>query len=201
MNNQKMDRNFYILYTLLWPVFHIFFPFRVIGLERLPDGAALLCPNHTAWTDPFLVAFALGRHPIRAMAKAELIRWPIIGPMLERAGVFGVERGSADLKAAKTALKCLKDGKKLLLFPEGTRVHEGETADAKAGAALFATRAKVPMVPIYIEPKKERLFYRTAVVIGQPYMPAYEGRKASSEELQAIASNLMERVQALKEEL
>lgn len=196
---EHIDRNFHILYSILWPILNFFFPLRAVGRENIPDGAAVICPNHTAWNDPFYVVFAFTkRFPMRAMAKAEIIRWPIVGPILAWAGVFGVERGNADVKAVKTAMKHLKDGSKLLIFPEGTRVHEGENADAKAGAALFATRCNVPLLPVYIQPGR-RLFHRTCVVIGKPYMPEFEGRKATSEELQAIANNLMVRVHQLEE--
>ena len=77
-------------------------------------------------------------------------------------------------------------------------MHEGESADAKAGAALFATRTNTPLMPVYIKPGKS-LFSRTCVVIGKPYMPEFEGRKATAEELQKIAVDLMERVRRLGE--
>ena len=196
-----LDRNYHFLYAILWPIFKILFPVRAVGQENIPEGAVVICPNHTAWNDPFCVVFSFGwKFPMRAMAKAEIIRWPIVGPILAWAGVIGVERGSADIKAVKAVLKHLKEGSKLLIFPEGTRVHEGENVDAKAGAALFATRTNTPLLPVYIQPGK-RLFRRTTVVIGEAYMPVYAGRKPTSDELQAIADDLMVRVQALKEKV
>jgi len=196
-----LDRNYHFLYAILWPIFKILFPVRAVGHENIPEGAVVICPNHTAWNDPFCVVFSFGwKFPMRAMAKAEIIRWPIVGPILAWAGVIGVDRGSADIKAVKAVLKHLKEGSKLLIFPEGTRVHEGESVDAKAGAALFATRTNTPLLPVYIQPGK-RLFRRTTVVIGEAYMPVYAGRKPTSDELQAIADDLMVRVQALKEKV
>jgi 1-acyl-sn-glycerol-3-phosphate acyltransferase len=95
-------------------------------------------------------------------------------------------------------LRCLKENRKLLMFPEGTRVQEGENVEAKAGAALFATRTGSPLLPVYI-PAKKNLFRPTTVVIGKPYYPQIAGRKATNEELQSIAADLMERVRALGE--
>ena len=92
----------------------------------------------------------------------------------------------------------LKEGDKLLLFPEGTRVRGDEDVEAKVGAALFATRTGVPLLPVYIQRKKRR-FRRNTVVIGEPYYPEYEGRKPSEEELQTMARDLMGRVKALGE--
>jgi len=195
----RTETVFSILYAIIWPFFNLVHPVKAIGRENIPEGAAVICPNHSAASDPFYVVFAFGRkHPMWAMAKQEVINWPVVGWILSKAGVFGVDRGSADLKAAKTALRCLKENRKLLMFPEGTRVHEGENVEAKAGAALFATRTGSPLLPVYI-PTKKRLFRSNTVVIGKPYYPQIAGRKATNEELQAIANDLMERVRALGE--
>lgn len=192
-----MDAMFHFLYLVIWPFFNLFHPVRAIGRENIPDGPVVICPNHTTAGDPFYVVFAFGyRYPMRAMAKIQIMRVPFIGWILSKAGVFGVDRDIADLKAVKTSLKFLKDGDKLLLFPEGTRVHEGESVEAKTGAALFATRTGAPLLPVYIQ-RKKKLFRPNTVVIGQPYQPQYAGRKPTSDELQAIAHDLMERVDRL----
>lgn len=195
----RTETVFGILYTILWPVFRFIYPIKAVGRENIPEGAAVICPNHSAAIDPFYVVFAFGRkYPMWAMAKQEILNWPVVGWILGKAGVFGVDRGSADLKAAKTALRCLKENRKLLMFPEGTRVHEGESVEAKAGAALFATRTGSPLLPVYI-PTKKKLFRPNTVVIGKPYYPQIAGRKATNDELQAIAADLMDRVHALGE--
>ena len=196
---RRMDAWFHFLYAVIWPFFNLFRPIRAVGREHIPEGPAIICPNHTTIGDPFYVVFAFGwRWPMRAMAKASIMRVPFVGWILGRAGVFGVDRGAADMKAVKTSLRFLKEGDKLLMFPEGTRVHEGEDIQAKAGAALFATRAGAPLLPVYIQSKK-KLFRRNTVVIGEPYYPEYAGRKPTAEELHVIARDLLDRVRALEE--
>ena len=198
---KKMDAMFHFLYVVIWPFFNLFRPVKAIGRENIPEGPAVICPNHTTAGDPFYVVFAFGyRYPMRAMAKIQIMRVPVIGWLLSKAGVFGVDRGAADMKAVKTALKFLKDGDKLLMFPEGTRVHEGEHVEAKTGAALFAARTGVPLLPVYIQPHK-RLFRSNTVVIGEPYHPTFAGRKPTAEELQVIAPDLLDRVHALGESI
>ena len=195
----SLDRAFHILYCIIWPFFNLFHPVRAIGKENIPDGPAVICPNHSALSDPFFVVFAFGfRYPMRAMAKAELMRVPFIGWVLGKAGVFGVERGSADVGAVKKAMKFLKDGDKLLIFPEGTRVGEGESVEAKTGAAMMAVRTGVPLLPVYV-PTKKRWFVPNTVVIGEPYLPEVSGRKGTPEEYHAIADDLMVRVRSLGE--
>ena len=195
----RTETVFGILYWVIWPFFNLLHPVKAIGRENIPEGAAVICPNHSSASDPFFVVFAFGlKYPMWAMAKQEIINWPVVGWILSKAGVFGVDRGNADLKAAKTALRCLKENRKLLMFPEGTRVQEGENVEAKAGAALFATRTGSPLLPVYI-PTKKKLFRPITVVIGKPYYPQIAGRKATNDELQAIAADLMDRVHALGE--
>ena len=193
------DRFYGMLYAVIWPFFNLVHPVKAVGRENIPEGAALICPNHTKASDPFFVLFAFKRrHIMRAMAKAEIMRVPVIGRILGKAGVFGVDRGSADINAVKTALRVLKEGYKLLMFPEGTRVGEGESVEAKTGAAMFAVRTGAPIIPVYI-PAKKHWFRPTTVVIGQPYYPQVAGRKGTSEEYRAISDELMERIHALGE--
>ena len=198
-----MSIRFYynLLYRIVWPFFCLVHPIRAIGRANIPEGGAVFCANHTALTDPLFVCFACTlRYQIRPMAKIELSRVPIIGPLLGKAGVIYVDRGHADVKAVKAALSWLKNQGKLLIFPEGTRVHEGEHVEAKGGAALFATRTGTPILPIYVC-RKKRWFRPTTVVIGQPFYPQIEGRKATAEELDEITETVMNKIHALGEGL
>lgn len=194
-----MDRMYRFLYTVIWPFFNLLYPVKAVGRENIPEGACLVCPNHTSAIDPFFPLFALKKkHIMRVMSKKEVMSWPVVGWLLKKAGVFGVDRGAADITAVKTSLKYLKEGYKLLMFPEGTRVSEGENVEAKTGAAMFSVRAGVPILPVYITGKK-RLFRPNLVVIGQPYQPQVTGRKGTSEEYHAIADDLMTRIRLLGE--
>ena len=196
---KRMDWFFHLLYIIVCPYFRLIHPVRAVGRENIPEGPVVVCPNHTTAGDPFYVVFAFGyRWPMRAMAKVQIMRLPFIGWILGKAGVFGVDRDTTDVKAVRTAMKFLKEGDKLLIFPEGTRVRKDEDVDAKVGAALFATRTGTPLLPVYIQRKKRR-FRRNTVVIGKPYYPEYENRRPSAEELQVIARDLMERVRLLGE--
>ena len=192
---------FSILYCVIWPFFNLFHPCKAVGREKVPEGAAILCPNHTRMSDHFFVIFALGvKVKPRVMAKAELMSVPVIGWILKKAGVFAVERGKSDVGAVKEAIKCLKGGDKLLLFPEGTRHKDGAMDESgKTGAAMFSVRTGAPLVPIYL-PAEKRWFRRTSVIFGEPFLPQVEGRKGSAEEYKTIAKDLMGRIAALEEQ-
>lgn len=188
------------LYAFVRPIVHlflrIFFPWSHSGAERVPEGPAVLCGNHTALGDPFYVICSLKKgEQTHVMAKAEIIQWPVVGWIARKAGVIGIKRGKSDVTAIKESMRVLKDGEKLLLFPEGTRVKSGESAAAHTGAAMLATRVGVPIVPVYISPRKTGV--RTQVVFGEAYMPEFSGRKATPEELHRISDDLMDRIRRL----
>jgi 1-acyl-sn-glycerol-3-phosphate acyltransferase len=176
-----------------------------VGRENLPEGGGLFCANHTGYADPLCLMFALGsRDQVRPMAKAELLRIPVLGWLLKKVGVFGVERGKADVTAVKTAMRYLKSGENVLMFPEGTRIKDGvdkhgNQGEAKAGAVMLSSRTGAPLVPVYI-PEKKPWFHRLSIVVGQPYYPQLASRKGSAEEYQALAEDLLGRIYALKEQ-
>ena len=192
---------FKFFYAIAWPFFNLVHPGKVTGRSKVPQGPCLLCGNHTRYSDPFFILFALGRkdHPY-VMAKAELLRYPVLGWILKKVGTFGVDMGKSDVRAIKEALRVLKEGNKLLLFPEGTRIRSGESQGAKTGAAMLALRTGVPIVPIWM-PAKKRWFARTPVVFGDPYYPeAPETGKPTSEDYRRVADDLLARIMALGEQ-
>ena len=184
---------------LVAPLIRLFFPLDVQGREHVSEEALVLCPNHSSAMDPILLVCALRYDmPVRIMAKKQLMETPVVGWFLRKMGVFGVDRGNADIGAIKTAIRCLRDGSKLMIFPEGTRVKDGEEVDAKGGAAMIAIRAGVRMQPVYIATKK-RLFCKTKIVFGSAYAPVYSGKKGTAEEYQANVEEIMRQVKELGE--
>lgn len=193
-----MKTVFAIIYCIVFPFFNLFHPSKPIHRENIPEGAALLCPNHTRASDPLFVVFALGlKYRPQVMAKEEIMRIPILGWLLGKAGVFAVARGKSDVGAIKRAMKCLKDGDKLLMFPEGTRSKDGDMGEGKTGVAMLALRTGVPIVPIYI-PAKKKWFRRTPVVFGELFLPQAEGGRGNAADYERIAAELMARIAALE---
>lgn len=191
---------FRVFYAIIWPIFSFIHPRRVTGRENIPQDACLLCGNHTRYSDPLFIILSMGRkdHPY-IMGKAELLRIPLLGWILKKAGVIPVDRGKSDVKAIKESMRVLKEGKKLLMFPEGTRVKSGEDQAAKAGAAMLAVRTGVPLVPVWV-PARLGWFRRTPVIFGEPYYPQIpEGQKPTAEDYRRIADDLLERIKALSE--
>lgn len=198
MNENK--NMFYVrVHRLVGGIFKLFFPLQVEGLEHVTGESVIFCPNHSSAIDPLMLAFALPRtYSLRIMAKKQLMDTPVLGWLLRKLGVFGVDRGNSDIQSVKTAIRALRDGSSLLMFPEGTRVDEGENVDAKGGVSMIAIRSGVRMQPVYIGTKK-RLFRKTRIVIGAPYAPVYTGKKGTAEEYQANADEIMRQAYQLGE--
>lgn len=173
--------------------FRIRFRLKIIGRENIPQGGCVVCPNHKHNSDPPLAAVAISnRYAIRIMAKKELFDIRGLGRLITWLGAFPVDRSRADLTAIKTALQSVKDGSKLIIFPQGTR---GATEDeAKDGAAMLALKTKAPIVPIYITEKKKK-YGRVTIIIGKPFQPDPKSRDYS-----ALSHEIMHRIYALRPE-
>lgn len=200
---KPLNRTFAVLYTLLGPVVRLLFPARVEGLENLPKGGMLLCPNHTSDVDPLIITAALPVDSrLHFMGKAELFQNPLLNWFFRKLGGFPVQRGGSDIGAVKTAIQVLKDGDNLMIFPEGTVIRngigcaDGLPAHAKAGIAVIGVRTGAAMIPVFVSQGK-KLFHRTRVVFGKPYEPVYTGRRGTSEEMQKIADDILAQAYAL----
>lgn len=201
MNEMFSQRTYRILRAFLAAWLRILHPvIHVHGRENIPEGPCMLCCNHSSFSDPVwvIVYGKLSRLP-RIMAKQELMKLPVLGWLYRKLGAFPVDRGATDLKAVQTTLKTLREGNRVLIFPEGTRVRKGKKVEAHSGALLMANRAKVPVVPIYVSTKKH-LFSRINLCFGEPYFPEYAAAKATPEELTLRSAELLEKIYAMGDE-
>ncbi len=160
--------------------FRVIYNLKFTGLENVPKGGCIVCANHTSLADPMLAAIvgAKKNSKVAAMAKKELFEKFALRNLLISIGGFPVDRSKADVTAIKIAYKALEDEEKFIIFPEGTRVKEGEIADVKAGAGMFALRTKKPVLPIYISPVK-KFRSKVDVIVGKPFYPEAGDRKKS----------------------
>lgn len=194
---------FTVVYYVARVLVNMLFPATVEGMDRLPRNGALLCPNHSSNWDPILVALRLPvNYRLHIMAKVDLFKNPILAWILRRLGAFPVSRGSSDIQSVKTAMQAIKSGDNLLIFPEGTTIHngigyvDGLPAHAKAGVAVIGVRTGATLVPVFVDgPKKP--FRRTRIIFGEPYTPVYTGRHGTSEEMQKIADDILTAAYAL----
>ncbi len=173
-------------------------PVRVEGLARLPAGGYLLVSNHLSWIDPPWIEFVI-RRPIRYMAKRELFSVPVLGWFLRQAGVFPIERESADRRALARALAFLAAGEVVGIFPEGHRSREGGLIEAHPGVGFLARKSGALVVPVGVSGSRDaRLgrFWRRDVAIrfGEPFHPDDADERTMTEAImRRIAALLPER--------
>ncbi|MGI5971941.1 MAG: lysophospholipid acyltransferase family protein [Oscillospiraceae bacterium] len=193
-----MNLIYNIAWCIAWPFFNLLFPTKCVGLENIPEGSALLCANHTSYLDPVMLAIAIRlKNAPCFMAKAELMRVPVLGWLIKKFGAFGVKRGMSDLAAIKHADELLRAGRKVALFPQGTRVKKGRDIRAKSGAVRLAVSSGAPLIPVFI-PEKKRLFRINTVIVGKPYY--MEPDLTNFAELRSLADELLNKIFDLGEE-
>lgn len=200
---KPFNRLFVFIYYLVGFIARVLHPTSVEGMERLPRSGVLLCPNHASNWDPILVALRLPiNYRLHIMAKEELFHNPLLGWLLKKVGAFPVSRGNNDINAVKQSIQALKEGDNLLIFSEGTTIHngvgytDGLPAHAKAGVAMIGVRTGATLVPVFVDGEK-KLFHKTRIIFGEPYEPHYTGRRGTAEEMQKIADDLLEQAYAL----
>ena len=129
----------------------ILYNIHVEGEENIPEtGGFVLCPNHISNYDPLAVATHMKRQ-VHFMAKAELYKNPLFKKVMMALGTIPVDRGKVSLETLKESLRVLKNGEILGIFPEGTRVKNGERKKPMEGFVVFALKTKSPILPVHIE--------------------------------------------------
>ena len=182
-------------------IFGLMFRPKIIGSENLPaSGGFILSANHVSNWDPPILATFIDRE-VCYMAKEELFKNPILAAALHGINVFPVKRGAADKGAIKHAVKVLKSGDALGIFPEGTRSKTGKIGKAESGVSLIAAMTKAPIVPAALVNtdkifSAETKFPRLAIVYGKPIY--FNGNSKDKDELSNFAQDIMAEVAKLK---
>lgn len=119
------------------------------GLDNIPPGGLLVASKHqSAWETFALIA--VFERPIFVL-KRELLRIPLFGWFLSRAGMIAVDRSagaSAMTGMARAARERVSEGHQVIIFPEGTRRLPGAPPEYKTGVAFLYDSLKVPCLPV-----------------------------------------------------
>ncbi len=153
---------------------------EVTGREHLPaQGAMLIASQHQSAIDTLIWLQLVPR--VSYVFKAELARTPLFGPLLVPAGQIPVERrgGASAMNAFLDAgQRAVKDGRQIVIFPEGTRVDDGARLQLRPGIALLAARTGHSVLPIATDSGRlwgRKAFHKHAgvvhVMIGAPVPP------------------------------
>ncbi len=183
----------------------VIFGLRVCHRDRLPKtGGVLVVSNHQSFLDPILAAVGMPR-PFHPMARESLFRFKPFGWIIRSLYAFPVRRASADLGAVREALRRLKEGHVVLMFPEGTRTRDGSIGRLQGGPITIAARAGVPVVPMVIDGAFESwprgravpAPHRVLVAIGTPLSP----EEAAAGDPEVLMETLRDQMLELQVEL
>ena len=142
------------LYDLLWVLCRTLavsvFGFRVRFAEPLPQhGGLLVVSSHQSHLDPLLLGLATDRR-LSTLARSSLYRFKPFAAVITSLDAVPIDRNASMVKTMKSIIGRLRDGRAVVIFPEGTRTATGRLGELKSGFALMAKKAEVPIVPVAI---------------------------------------------------
>ena len=163
---------------------------KVIGKENIPkEGPIIICGNHKSFLDPPAIEVTCGRYT-RFLAKEELTRHKSLALLGYIFDAILVKRDSKEVTAIKESLKTLKNGDCLALFPEGTRNGLAKGEEVKDGAAFFALRSGVKVIPCGIKGGKKGN-WKLVITYGKPLdFSEYKGSK-DKEVMEKVTDEIM----------
>lgn len=173
------------------------------------DGPVLLAANHNSFLDPPIIALSI-RRQTTFLGKEELFSIPGLGWWIKSLGTYPVKRGAGDLRAVKTAIRFLKEGKVMIMFPEGTRSSDGNLMDFQDGLAWLSLKTNAPIAPVMIEgaframprgvffPRPRRIQVQIGPCI-RPTPEELEGDQAQA--IQSITQRLHEAMSKMQKEI
>ena len=184
---EKKFRSLHRVHHLLRPIF----PYKKHGhTQPYNDRAYIIVGNHRSYIDVLPVALATDR-PVHFIAKKALWEKGVFKKFVVKCECIPVNRDGGDVRAMMTAIKYLRNGENIGIFPEGTRNKTDEIfLPLKSGAAALAIRTKTPII-IVIALKKFRPFRRHHVIFSEPFeLTEYYDKKLTDEDVAAADEQL-----------
>jgi len=200
-----MNTIYWVGHTLFRTFAKGFLSYRVVNEEKLiQKGGVLVVANHESFLDPPLIGVAF-RDAIYYLARKTLFRGPTSW-LYPRWNAIPVDQDNPDMTSLKKIIKLLKNGERVLLFPEGERTLTGELGKGEAGVGLIASKAKVPILPLRIKGAYEALprgsgklrRLPVTIVVGDPIDFSKEELNVKGREAyQGISDRIMKEIDKL----
>lgn len=176
-----------MLFTILRPLLtlwlKLFYPLRVHGKENLiQEGNTIIICNHLCKTDVFYVG-SLFKGKTYYLAKKEWFDNKLLGWIIGKLGGIPIDREHTDMSSVKQSIRLLKNGKRLCIFPEGTRNKSGKTdiQPIHGGAAIFALKTGAKIIPLNIA-KPAKFMHKNDIYVGEPFdFSDFKGKRVDGE--------------------
>jgi len=179
--------------------------FQLTGTENVPrSGGVLLACNHVSYLDYIYAGFGAqpSKRLVRFMAKKEIFDHKIGGPVMRSFHHISVDRANGEASAAE-AVRYLREGEAVGIFPEATISRSFEIKEIKSGATRIAAEAGVPLLPVIVwgtqrmmtkdHPKDFSRGKTIAISVGAPLHPTGTNSLAETTELRETMAELLDR--------
>lgn len=199
-----------------WPYFFVYwtariffktcFRLKIYGLEHFRPGSGILAANHASLYDPPVLSISCPEE-VHFLAKDSLFSIPLLGPLIRCLNSHPVARDTSDVQTFRLLIRLLGEGKKVIVFPEGTRSSDGMLKPLERGMAFLVQKTECRVFPVYlagtyaawpITKKWPKFFGKMVCVFGRPIeWEAFVGldKKAAQ---QAVLDRTMQSLIALK---
>lgn len=131
----------------------MFFKIERMGLEDYPKGAGIIAPNHSSFLDAFLVTSLLKKNNLKDTffyGKKAHLNTPFRRMMAKHNNVIIMDLEKDLYRSIQQISQVLREGKKLIIFPEGTRTSTGELGEFKTTFAILSKVLQIPVYPVAI---------------------------------------------------
>lgn len=133
------------------------FDLRCFGRENTEvEGGAMILSTHQSHFDPVLIGVTFNER-LNYLARRTLFKNRLFGTVISLLDAIELDRDRSGLAGLKETIRRLKQGHKVLIFPEGTRTNDGKIAPLKPGFLAVARRSAVPLIPVAITGAYEAL--------------------------------------------
>ena len=185
---------------LLVFLMNLHFRVKVINKKNKKiKGGYIIVANHSMFKDPLILINAFKNRRIRILA-AEIVfdGHKVRSHLMRKMGIVRIDRRKYDIDAVTKCIDILRGHGVLVVFPEGHIDRENGVREFKGGAAFMAQQAGVPILPVFIEPKRKHLRYR--VNIGELIdTSSICTNKYSSVELEKLSETIFDNMKKLEE--
>lgn len=198
----KFEKWFRFMHRAEKLVYRVWFPYKKYGhTQPYNDRAYIIVGNHLSIFDVVLTAVATDK-PVHFMAKKSLFEKGLSKKFVNKCQCIPVNRDGNDLKAVMQAMKYLKNGETVVIFPEGTRNKTQEMfLPFKSGAAALSIKTKTPIIPV-VQVRKIKFLRRSHVIYGEPFeFTEFYGKKLTEEDIAVCDGILREKMAELYERL
>lgn len=166
-------KNLYVIFA------KVYLSYRVVNRENilnLEEGGYVVASNHVSFLDPPMVGIAFPES-IYYFARKTLFDHPVFGWVLRSIQAIPVNQAKPEMSTLKHIIQLLKDGEKVVIFPEGERSYDGIMKEkGQSGVGMMVEKSKAKVLPVRLfgpeeaMPRDSRKIKRVPVtlVVGEP---------------------------------